>query len=251
MKALAESGERGMVELIMATHAGMTTADFEKIVTDWLATARHPRFKRPYTELVYQPMLELLTYLAGERLPDVHRLRRGHRVHATVDGARLRRASRAGCGIEHQDQVRNARWNARAIPPPTGQLHRRQGGQARRHQRAYWARPIAAFGNSDGDLEMLQWATLAGDRRRFGMIVHHTDAERDMPTTAISLRSSRHGPGRGGGQRLDRRQHERRLDRDFPHQYRSGDQVNAYLAMPRSRRLRDDLQRRMRRRGAA
>jgi hypothetical protein len=63
MKALAESGERGLVEIIMVTHAGMTTAEFEKIVTDWLATARDQRFKRPYTELVYQPMLELLAYL--------------------------------------------------------------------------------------------------------------------------------------------------------------------------------------------
>ena len=63
MKALAAAGEKGLVELIMATHAGMTTGEFQKIVTDWIATARDPRFKKPYTELVYQPMLELLTYL--------------------------------------------------------------------------------------------------------------------------------------------------------------------------------------------
>ena len=63
MKTLAESGEHGMAELVVATHAGMTTEEFEKIVTDWLATARHPRFKRPYTELSYQPMIELLAYL--------------------------------------------------------------------------------------------------------------------------------------------------------------------------------------------
>ena len=63
MKALAASGEKGLVEIIAVTHAGMTTAEFEKIVTDWLATARDRRFKRPYTELVYQPMLELLAYL--------------------------------------------------------------------------------------------------------------------------------------------------------------------------------------------
>src|SRR5207248_663501 len=62
-KAVAESGERGIAEIFMASHAGMTTDEFEKIVKDWLATARHPRFKRPYTELVYQPMLELLVYL--------------------------------------------------------------------------------------------------------------------------------------------------------------------------------------------
>jgi haloacid dehalogenase-like hydrolase len=62
MKTLAEAGERGLVELILVTHAGMTTADFEMIVTGWLVTALHPRFKRPYTELIYQPMLELLAY---------------------------------------------------------------------------------------------------------------------------------------------------------------------------------------------
>jgi phosphoserine phosphatase len=63
MKALAETGENGIVEIVMATHSGMSTEEFERIVTDWLTTARHPRFKRPYTDLVYQPMLELLTYL--------------------------------------------------------------------------------------------------------------------------------------------------------------------------------------------
>src|SRR6185436_3387350 len=63
MKALSASGEKGAAELVMATHAGMTTAEFETIVTDWIAKARDPRFKRPYTELVYQPMLELLAYL--------------------------------------------------------------------------------------------------------------------------------------------------------------------------------------------
>ena len=63
MKALAASGEKGLVEIIAVTHAGMTTAEFEKITSDWLETARDHRFNRPYTELVYQPMLELLAYL--------------------------------------------------------------------------------------------------------------------------------------------------------------------------------------------
>ena len=63
VKALAAAGDKGVMELMMATHAGMTTDEFEQIVKDWLATATHPRFKRSYTELVYQPMLELLAYL--------------------------------------------------------------------------------------------------------------------------------------------------------------------------------------------
>ena len=63
MTSLFQAGEKGLIELVMATHAGMTTAEFEKIAGDWIATARHPKFGRPYTDLVYQPMLELLTYL--------------------------------------------------------------------------------------------------------------------------------------------------------------------------------------------
>jgi len=70
LKAVADSGEKGVAELVAVTHAGMTTAEFEKIVADWLATARHRRFKRPYTELVYQPMLELLAYLRAKKVPD-------------------------------------------------------------------------------------------------------------------------------------------------------------------------------------
>src|SRR4051795_12108161 len=66
MKTLAESGERGMLELVAATHAGMTTDEFGRLVTDWLATARHPRFNRPYTELVFHPMVELLAYLRSK-----------------------------------------------------------------------------------------------------------------------------------------------------------------------------------------
>src|SRR5262245_15230894 len=67
LKGVAAGGQRGLVELIMATHAGMTTEEFEKIAVDWLKTARHPRFKRPYTELVYQPMLELLAFLRANQ----------------------------------------------------------------------------------------------------------------------------------------------------------------------------------------
>lgn len=74
MKALGASGEKGLLELIMATHAGMTTTEFEQIVLDWIGSAIHPRFKRPYTNLVFKPMLELLDYLR-QRLQDFHRLR--------------------------------------------------------------------------------------------------------------------------------------------------------------------------------
>ena len=90
LEALAASGEKGLMEIIAATHAGMTNDEFSKIVSDWLATATHPRFKRPYTELVYQPMLELAVVSARQWLQDLRRFRRRHRVHAPMDGTCLR-----------------------------------------------------------------------------------------------------------------------------------------------------------------
>ena len=105
MKPLAEAGERGMVELIMVTHAGMTTADFEKIVTDWIATAHHPRFKRPYTELVYQPMLEILAYLRANDFQTFIVSGGGIEFMRPWTETGLRRSAGAGCGIEHQDEV--------------------------------------------------------------------------------------------------------------------------------------------------
>ena len=86
----------GFDDMVMRTHAGMTTTEFERRRQDWLTTAKHPRFKRPYTELVYQPMLELLAYLRAQRLQDVHRLRRRHRVHAAVDAEGVRHPAGAG-----------------------------------------------------------------------------------------------------------------------------------------------------------
>ena len=105
MKALAASGEKGLVEIIAVTHAGMTTDEFEKIVTDWIATARDPRFKRPYTELVYQPMLELLAYLRANGFKTFIVVGRRHRVHAAVDREDLRHPARAGRRLIDQDAV--------------------------------------------------------------------------------------------------------------------------------------------------
>jgi phosphoserine phosphatase len=179
MKALSEAGERGLVELIMVTHAGMTTADFEKIVTDWIATARHPRFKRPYTELVYQPMLELLDYL---RVNDFQTF------IASGGGIEFMRPwTERVYGVPPNQVVGSSiktRFEMRDGTPVLFRLPQvnfvdDKAGKPVGINEHIGQRPIAAFGNSDGDLEMLQWATLAGDRRRFGMIVHHTDAERE------------------------------------------------------------------------
>ena len=137
LKALAASGEKGLVELIAVTHAGMTTAEFEKIVTDWLATARDHRFKRPYTELVYQPMLELLAYLRAN----------GFKTFIVSGGGiefmrpwteriyGIPPEQVVGSSIKTRFEMQGRRANA--FPAARHQLHRRQGGQADRHQRAH------------------------------------------------------------------------------------------------------------------
>ena len=179
MKALAASGERGLVEILMATHADMSTDTFERVVTDWLSKARHPRFKRPYTECVYQPMLELMTYLRAN----------GFRTYIVSGG-----------GIEFMRP-----WTERVygIPPAqvvgssikTKFMLRRDIPILLRLPQVNFVddgpgkpvginahigqRPIAAFGNSDGDLQMLQWTTKGAATPCLALIVHHTDGERE------------------------------------------------------------------------
>ncbi|WP_376743174.1 HAD family hydrolase [Ensifer canadensis] len=179
MKALAATGEKGLLELVLATHSGMTTEEFQKIASDWIATARHPRFNRPYTELVYQPMLELLAYLREN----------GFKTFIVSGG-----------GVEF---IRPWAEQVYGVPPEQvigstikTQFEMREGvstlfrlpqvdfiddkaGKPVAINQFIGRRPIAAFGNSDGDLEMLQWTTLGGTTTRFGLIVHHTDAERE------------------------------------------------------------------------
>jgi phosphoserine phosphatase len=179
MKTLTEAGERGLIELIMVTHAGMTTADFEKIVTDWITTARHPRFKRPYTELVYQPMLELLAYLRANDFQTfivsgggVEFMRPWtERIYGVPPNQVV------GSSIKTRFEMRDG--TPLLFRQPQVNFIDDKAGKPVGINEHIGKRPIAAFGNSDGDLEMLQWATLAGDRRRFGLIVHHTDAERE------------------------------------------------------------------------
>ena len=178
MKTLAESGEHGMAELVMATHAGMTTDEFQKIVTDWLATARHPTFKRPYTELVYQPMIELLAYLRANGFEDLYRLARRRRVHAPwterVFGVPPEQV--VGSSIKTKFQMRDGRPELFRLPEVN--FVDDGAGKPVGINEHIGRRPIAAFGNSDGDLQMLQWTTMSGGVR-LGLIVHHTDAERE------------------------------------------------------------------------
>jgi phosphoserine phosphatase len=178
MKTLAESGERGMLELGMATHAGMTTEEFDRIVSDWLATARHPRFKRPYIEVVYQPMLELLAYLRANGFKTF--IVSGGGIEFTrpwverVYGVPPEQV--VGSSIKTRFEMRDGRPTLFRLPEIN--FIDDKAGKPVGINEHIGRRPIAAFGNSDGDLEMLQWTTMSGGVR-LGLIVHHTDAERE------------------------------------------------------------------------
>jgi hypothetical protein len=178
MKTLAESGERGLVELVMVTHAGMTNNEFARIVTDWLATARHPRFNRPYTELVYQPMLELLAYLRTNGFKTFIVSGGGVEFMRPWSGRvyGVPPEQVVGSSIKTRFEMRDGRPELFRLPEIN--FIDDKAGKPVGINEFIGRRPIAAFGNSDGDLEMLQWTTMSGGVR-LGLVVHHTDAERE------------------------------------------------------------------------
>ncbi|MGB8293445.1 MAG: HAD family hydrolase, partial [Rhizobium ruizarguesonis] len=179
MTALAASGEKGLVELIMTTHAGMTSNDFQKIVTDWLASARDPKFKRPYTELVYQPMVELLAYLRAN----------GFKTFIVSGGGIefMRPWAEKVYGVPPEQVIGSSIKTEFRMQDDTPTLYRLpevnfiddKAGKPVGINQQIGRRPIAAFGNSDGDLQMLQWTTMAGAPARLGVLIHHTDADRE------------------------------------------------------------------------
>ena len=178
MEALAASGEHGIIELVMATHAGMTTAEFEQIVRDWIRTAKHPRFNRPFTDLVYQPMLELLNFLRDN----------GFKTFIVSGGGIefMRPWVEEVYGIPPEQVVGSMgklKFEFRDGKPvlvklPWIDFIDDKDGKPVGIHRFIGKRPIAAFGNSDGDLQMLQW-TAAGPKTHFCLYVHHTDEERE------------------------------------------------------------------------
>ncbi|WP_457093252.1 HAD family hydrolase [Microvirga sp. P5_D2] len=178
MAALAAAGEKGAVEIVAATHADMSPAQFIGMVGAWLATAKHPRFDRPYTELVYQPMLEVLAYLRAN----------GFKTFIVSGGGIefMRAFAEKSYGIPPDQVVGSSivtRFERRDGLPTLFRLPQVNfvddgPGKPVGINQHIGLRPIAAFGNSDGDLEMLQWTTEAGGRR-LGVVVHHTDAERE------------------------------------------------------------------------
>jgi len=178
MDTLADSGEKGLLELVMATHADNTTEEFSRIVTDWLAEAKHPRFKRAYNELVYQPMLELLNYLRNN----------GFKTFIVSGGGIefMRPWVEAVYGIPPEQVIGSSiktKFEIRDGKPVLVRLPELnfiddKAGKPVGINQHIGRRPIAAFGNSDGDLQMLQW-TASGEGKRLMVIVHHTDGERE------------------------------------------------------------------------
>ncbi len=178
VKGALAGGEKALVEMAMATHAGMTPEEFNGIVADWLATAKHPRTGKRYTEMVYQPMLELLDYLRAS----------GFKTFIVSGGGIefVRVFSEAVYGIPPEQVIGSSirtKFEMRAGKPALVRLPEinfidDKAGKPVGINQHIGRRPIAAFGNSDGDLEMLEWTT-SGPGPRFGLIVHHTDAGRE------------------------------------------------------------------------
>jgi hypothetical protein len=178
LNSVAASGVKGMLELTEATHAGMTTEEFSKTVTEWFATARHPKTGRPYTAMVYQPMLEVLTYLRAN----------GFKTFIVSGGGVefIRAFAEKTYGVPPEQVIGSQgklKFELRVGKPvlvklPEVQFVDDRDGKAIGIQTLIGRRPLAAFGNSDGDLQMLQW-TAAGSGPRLCLLVHHTDAARE------------------------------------------------------------------------
>jgi len=186
MKTVLDGGSRVAMAIIAATHAGMTSEEFESIVSDWLGAAKHPRFGRPYTELVYQPMLELLSYLRKS----------GFRTYIVSGGGVdfMRPWTNRVYGVPPEQVIGSAiklKYELRDGEPivmrlPEVDFIDDHAGKPVGIQKTIGRRPIAAFGNSDGDYEMLRWTT-AAKGTRLGLIVHHTDGMREYAYDRDSL----------------------------------------------------------------
>jgi phosphoglycolate phosphatase-like HAD superfamily hydrolase len=178
MRGLAAAGEKGLLEIMTATHTGMTTEEFNQIVKDWIKTARHPKFHRPYTDCVYQPMLELLVYLRAN----------GFKTFIVSGGGVefMRAFAEETYGIPPEQVIGSSgvvKFEIKdgkplLIKEPKAEFIDDGPGKPVGINRFIGRRPVMAFGNSDGDLQMLQW-TAAGAGRRFCLYVHHDDDKRE------------------------------------------------------------------------
>ncbi len=201
LAGVAAGGKKGLLALVAATHGGMTSEEFEKTVRDWVATAKHPRFKRPYTDLVYQPMLELLAYLRANDFKTY-----------IVSGGGIefvRTFAEPVYGVPPEQVIGSSvktRYEVRDGRPVIARLGEidfidDKAGKPVGIHKFIGRRPLMAFGNSDGDFEMLEWTT-SGPGPRFGLIVHHDDALREWAYDREShvgrlKRGLEEGPQRG------------------------------------------------------
>jgi phosphoserine phosphatase len=178
LHGLLEQGEPALSELLMTTHAGLTTEAFDAVVRQWLRTARHPESGRPYTEMVYQPMLELLAYLRanGFRNFIVSGGGLGFMRPWTAEVYGIPPEQVVGTSLEMRYEERDGQiaiWR----DPSLHHLNDKAGKPVG-IERFIGRRPLLAGGNSDGDFEMLEWTT-NGAGRRMGLLVHHTDEQRE------------------------------------------------------------------------
>jgi phosphoglycolate phosphatase-like HAD superfamily hydrolase len=186
MKTVAAGGVKGLLEMATVTHAGMTTDEFGKIAGGWIESARHPKFGRPYTDVVFQPMVEVLTYLRANLFKTFIVSGGGvefMRVFAEkvygippeqVIGSSIVTKFEIVDGVPALTRLPELDFMDDSVGKPVG-INRHIG-----------RRPIAAFGNSDGDLQMLQWTTgCAGSS--FALLVHHTDSVREYAYDASSM----------------------------------------------------------------
>jgi phosphoserine phosphatase len=178
VRGVTAGGEAGVAALLTATHSGMTTDEFSRSVSDWIATARHPKTGQPFTAMVYQPMLELMDYLRAN----------GFKTYIVSGGGIefMRPWTEKVYGIPPEQvigstgglkfEMQDGRYVLHKLPNLV--LNDDKDGKPVGIQRHIGRRPIAAFGNSDGDLQMLQW-TCSGSGRRFCLFVRHTDGSRE------------------------------------------------------------------------
>ncbi len=208
VKAALAGGEKAIAEIVMVTHAGMTTTEFEQIVNDWIATAKHPKFKQPFTACVYQPMVELLAYLRAN----------GFKTFIVSGGGIefMRPWTEKVYGIPPEQVVGSSiktEFEMRDGKPVLVRLPELnfiddKTGKPVGINAHIGRRPIAAFGNSDGDQQMLEW-TQGGSGARLMMLVHHDDAVREFEYGEVAHRHlQRRAHGRGEEGRLEGHQHD-------------------------------------------
>jgi haloacid dehalogenase-like hydrolase len=184
-EAMSKFTKKDLVEIMMTTHAGMSTEEFHKIAQDWLATAKHPRYKRPYTECVYQPMLEVMQYLRAN----------GFKTYIVTGGGQafIRVFSEKTYGIPPEQVIGSAIKLKYTFKDGTATMMREPGllllddeeGKPEDIELFIGQKPLAAFGNSNGDRQMLEW-TQSRPGARFMMLIHHDDDKREYSYGAKS-----------------------------------------------------------------